>query len=191
MTDRVDVPDSTARVNNSVVRFEVRFVANRAFEQFPDPDLVLRIKAFKECFESRRPVVRIEAKDAISFLRPVPDLARSGRPCPTPGMAEPLCFREIRFALASGRFRQFPLDGDAREISNVFNRVLLTRTRATWLAIVHGKRSDHFAFGGEDRRGPTGAERMRQSQVAKISPQWIGRDVGHNYLFGPVSGRSA
>src|SRR3984893_12170369 len=190
MTDRVDVSDRTARVNNSVVCFKVRFVANRVFEQFPDSDLVLRTKALEECFESRRPSVRIETKHTISFIRPIPDLASGGRPCPTSGMAEPLRFRHIGFALAAGRFRQITLDSDAREMSTVFNRVLLKRTRAAWLAIIHGKRSDHFAFGGENRRGPTRAERMRQSQIAKISPQWIGRDVGHNYLLGAMCGRS-
>ena len=106
-------------------------------------------------------------------------------------MAEPLCFREISFTLPPGRFRQLPLDRDARKMSNVFDRILLTRTRAPRLAIVHGKRSDHFAFGGEDRRGPAGAERMRQSKVTKRIPQWIGRDVGHNHLFSAVRGRSA
>src|SRR5947209_787923 len=109
MTDRVNVLDGAARVNNSVIRFEVRLIANRLFEQFSDSDLVLRTKALKECFESWWPGVRIETQHAISFRRPIPDFAGSGRPCPTPGMTEPLCFRQIGFALASGRFRQFPL----------------------------------------------------------------------------------
>ena len=191
MTDRVNVFNVAARMNNSVVRFEIRFFANRVFEQFPDSVLVLRMKALKEFFESRRPGVGIETKHAISFVRPVPDFTRSRRPRPTPRVAEPLCFCEIRFALPPGRFRELTFDGDAREMSNVSNCVLLSRTRAAWLTIVHGKRSDHFAFGGKDRRRPTRAERVRQSQFAKISPQRIGRDVGHNHLFGPVSGRSA
>src|SRR5260370_22277410 len=106
-------------------------------------------------------------------------------------MAEALCFRQISVALAPGPFRQLALNGHAREICNVLDRLLLARARAAWLAIIHGKRSDHFAFGGEDRRGPTSAERMRQSQIAKISPKWIGGDIGHNYLFGAVFGWSA
>ena len=88
-------------------------------------------------------------------------------------------------------FRQLTLNGNASEMSNVFDHILLTLTRAARLAIVHGKRSYYFAFGGENRRGPTGAERMRQSQLPKTSPQWIGRYIGYNYLFGPVSGGSA
>src|SRR4029077_843466 len=188
MTDRVDVPDSAARTNNPVICFEVRFVADRVFEQVPDSDLVRRTKALKKRFESRRPGVRIETKHAISLLRPISDFAGGGGPGPTPGLAEPLCFREIGFTLAPGRFRQLPLDGDAREMSNMLDRVLLTRTRTARLAIVHGKRSDHFTFGGEDRRGPAGAERMRQSKVAKRIPQWIARNVGHNHLFSAVRG---
>src|SRR4029077_10976901 len=102
MTDRVDVPNNTARVNNSIVSFEVRVLGNRFSEQFSDSVLVLRVKSPKEFFETRRPRVRIEAEHPVGFLRPVPDLARSGRPRPTPGMAEPLCFRQIGFALAAG-----------------------------------------------------------------------------------------
>src|SRR5207244_13107599 len=122
-----------------------------------DSYLILRSKALKECFEPRRPRLRIETKHAISLLRPVPDFARRRRPRPTAGVAEPLCFCEIGFALAPGRFRQFPLDSDAREMSNVRICVLLQRTGATRLAIVHGKCPDHFSFGGKDRRRPTRA----------------------------------
>src|SRR6266446_6655553 len=115
MTDRVDVLNGAARVNNSVVRFELRVLGNRFSEQFSDSVLVLRVKSPEEFFESRRPVVRIEAKHAVGFLRPVPNLARSRRPRPTSGVAESLRFRQIGFTLASGRFRQFPLDRDTCE----------------------------------------------------------------------------
>src|SRR5205823_5316958 len=170
MTDRVIVPNSAARANNPVICFEVRFVANRVFEQVPDSDLVLRTKALKKCFESWRSGFRIETKDAISLLRPVPDFARSRSPCPTARMNETLRYRMVSFAFAAIPFRQLALNVHAREICDVLDCLLLTRARAAWLAIIHGKRSDHFAFGGEDRRGPARAERMRQSQVAKISP---------------------
>src|SRR5438105_12116204 len=75
-------------------------------------------------------------------------------------------------------------------MSNVFDRILLAGIRTTRFAIVHGKSPDYLAFGGKNRRGPTGAEGMCQGQVAKVSPQWIARDVGHNYLFAPVRGSS-
>src|SRR5580693_3753478 len=125
--NRVDVLNGAARVNNSVVRFEVRVLGNRISEQFSDSVLVLRVKSSEEFFESRRTGVRIEAKHAVGFLRPVPDLARSWNPRPTSGMTESLRFRQIRFALASRRLRQLTLDGDARQMSNVFDRFLLTR----------------------------------------------------------------
>ena len=105
------------------------------------------MKTFKEFFDSRRSCFEIETKHAIRFLRPVPDFASGGRPCPTPGMAEALRFGQIGFAFAPGRLHQLPLDGDAREMSNVFDRILFTRIWATWLPIVHGKGPDHFAFG--------------------------------------------
>src|SRR5204863_7475270 len=120
--------------------------------------LVLRSKAATDSFESRRPGIAIETKHTISFLRPISDFTGGRHPGPTPGVAEPLRFREISFALPSGRFCQLALNGDAGEMSNVLDRVLLSRARAPRLAIVHGKRTDHFGFGGKDRRGPTRAE---------------------------------
>src|SRR5205823_1402660 len=110
MTDRVDVLNGAARVNNSIVRFEVRVLGNRFSEQFSDSVLVLRAKAPKEFFEPRRPGLWIETKHAISFLRPISDFTGGGRPGPTPGMTESLRFRQIRFALPSGRFCQLTLN---------------------------------------------------------------------------------
>src|SRR5260370_30297465 len=190
MSHRVDVLDLAVRVNNSIVCFEVRSLGNRFSEQFSDSVLVLRAKAPKEFFKSRRPGLGIETKHTISFFRPIPDFAGGGGPGPTPGMTETLCFREIGFALPSRRFSELSLDRNAGQMSDVFDRVLLQRARAAWLAIVHGKRPNHFAFGGKDRTGPTRAQRMRHGQVAEIGPQWIGCDIGDNYLFGAVSGRS-
>src|SRR5207247_6410199 len=80
MTDRVNVFQGAARVNNSIVRFEVRFLGNRFSEQFSDSVLVLRAKAAKEFFEPRRPGLWIETKHAISFLRPISDFTGGGRP---------------------------------------------------------------------------------------------------------------
>src|SRR6266513_4495230 len=120
MTDRVDVLNGAARMNNSIVCFEVCFLGNRFSEQFSDSVLVLRAKAPKEFFEPRRPGLGIETKYTISFLRPISDFTGGRRPGPTPGVAEPLRFGEIGFALAAGPFRQLALNGHAREICNVF-----------------------------------------------------------------------
>src|SRR5207237_5114309 len=104
---------------------------------------------------------------------------------------EPFRFNELGFSLAPRSILKLPLDRDSSKISYMFDRFLLTRTRAAWLAIVHGKGSNHFTFGGKDRSGPTRAERVRQSQFAKINPQRISRDVGDNHLFSAISSRSA
>src|SRR6202011_2535947 len=106
MTYSMNIPDRTARMNDSIVGFELRFVANRVFKQSPDPDLVLRTKALKKCLKSWRPSHGIKTAPSVSFPGPIPDFPGSRRPYPAPGMAEPLRFREIRFALASGRFRE-------------------------------------------------------------------------------------
>src|SRR5437016_13440863 len=98
MPDRMDVLNGATRVNNSVVRFEVSVLGNRISEQFSDSVLVLRVKPPKEFFESRAPGVRIEAKHPVGFLRPVPDLARSGAPRPTSGRPESLGLRPCALA---------------------------------------------------------------------------------------------
>src|SRR2546430_16949893 len=116
MSYRVDVLDFAVRVNNSIVCFEVRLLGNRFSEQFPNSVLVLRAKAPKEFFESRRPGLWIETEHAISFLGPVSDFARGGRPCPPPRMAEPLRFPRRRFAPSSGPFRPFSLHSYPRAI---------------------------------------------------------------------------
>src|SRR3954447_17398561 len=149
------------------------------------------MNALQERLESRRARLLIKTEYTVSLGRPVPDFTGGGRPSPTAGMAEPLRFREVGFALAPRSLGKLPLNRDSSEISNVFDRFLLTRTWAAWVAVVHGKCSDHFTFGGKDRSGPTRAERVRQSQFAKIDPQRISRNVGDNHLFGAISSRSA
>src|SRR5437879_13390336 len=110
MTDRVDVLNVAVRMNNSIVCSEVGLLRNRFSEQFSDSVLVLRAKAAKEFFEPRRPGLWIETKHAISFLRPLSDFTGGRRPSPTPGVAEPLRFGQIGFALRAGRFCQFTLN---------------------------------------------------------------------------------
>ena len=114
MTDPVDMLDRTARVNNSIVHFEIGFLANRVPKQLPDSVLVPQTRTSKKCWIWRSGF-RIETRGAIRLLRRVPDFARPV-PGPTPGMAQALRFRQIVFALAASLFRQLALNGHAREI---------------------------------------------------------------------------
>jgi len=53
MTDNVNVPDLFFRVNDPVVQFEIRFVADGFLEPFPDRRLIVWMNSMKEFFESR------------------------------------------------------------------------------------------------------------------------------------------
>jgi len=68
------------------------------------------------------------------------------------------------------------------------NDFLIPLGRSVRLAIIHCERRNHFALRRENRCGPTGAQRMGQSQVAIVRPQRVGRDVLHDHLFATVCG---
>ena len=59
---------------------------------------------------------------------------------------------QLLFVLPDPLCRPLMRDGNRGQRSHLFKDRQVMRTRATGLAIVHGKCSDHFAFGGEDRR---------------------------------------
>src|SRR5208283_4258138 len=62
----------------------------------------------KEFFESGQTILWIETQNTVAFLRPVPDIL-VWTPCPAAGLAQPLCFRQIRFVLPQRFFRPLPL----------------------------------------------------------------------------------
>src|ERR1700693_3221930 len=88
MTDDVNVPDPFFRMNDPVVQFEIRFVADGFLEPFLGRRLIVRMKVTKEVFESRQWASGIESQHAVAHLRPVPDITGRGVPCPTPSLTE-------------------------------------------------------------------------------------------------------
>src|SRR3984957_15122465 len=101
----VDVPNIAARMNDAVIELELRLFTPCSFELFHGTGLIIRVNALKECLESRQPAVRVKTQHSVTFLGPVPDLSRSGSPCPTACVAEPLRFRSIPLAPPQRFFR--------------------------------------------------------------------------------------
>src|SRR5579864_2223400 len=64
------------------------------------------MKPLKEVFESRQTTLWVETQNTVAFLRPVPYVL-VWAPGPTAGLAQPLCFRQVRFALAEFLFCSF------------------------------------------------------------------------------------
>src|SRR5258707_347417 len=63
----VNVPDSFVRMNDSVIQFKIRLVADRALEPFPGRGLIIWVNFLKEFFASRHRPTRIETQHAIAF----------------------------------------------------------------------------------------------------------------------------
>ena len=97
MADGVNVPDPFFRMNNPVVPFEIRFVADDFLGFCPARRLIVRMKSLKEFLESRWRASGIEPQHAVAHLRPVSDITGRGIPCPTASLAESLRFRQIGF----------------------------------------------------------------------------------------------
>src|SRR5215467_283426 len=98
-TDCVNVPDSFFRMNDSVVPFEIRFVAYGFFKLFPARRLIIRMKSLKQFLDWRGRASVIEPQHAAAHLRAVSDITGRRIPCPTASLAESLRFRQIGFTL--------------------------------------------------------------------------------------------
>ena len=53
MTDGVNVPDPFFRMNDPIVQFEIRLVADGFVEPFPQRRLIVGMNSMKEFFKSR------------------------------------------------------------------------------------------------------------------------------------------
>src|SRR5215472_4367450 len=69
MADCVNVPDPFFRMNDPVVPFEIRFVADDFLGFCPARRLIVRMKSLKEFLESRWRASGIEPQHAVAHLR--------------------------------------------------------------------------------------------------------------------------
>src|SRR5258707_4147721 len=86
----------------------------------------------KEIFESWQTILWIETQNTVAFLRPVPDIL-VWTPCPTAGMAQPLCIRQVRFTAPEGllgRLAISDVDYSSCEFEKIAGRAENRRTNA-------------------------------------------------------------
>src|SRR5438270_282511 len=69
--------------------------------RFPERLLIVGMNSPDEFFRSGHTIPWIKTQNAVAFLRPVPGIL-VWIPCPTACLAQPLCFRQVRFTAPKG-----------------------------------------------------------------------------------------
>src|SRR5437773_11940303 len=117
-------------------------------------------------FERHRHL-RIKLEDAIELLGPG-DFVRSHAPGKAADATQVLCFRKERFTSLQRRFAQCPLDGNAGNVGNLRDEILLNLRRARWFAVKNRKGSQHPPLLSVNWGGP-----MRSYSVSECN--WSNR----------------
>src|SRR5437016_7365374 len=86
--------------------------------------------------------LRIKLEDAIELLRPG-DFVCSQTPGKAADATQMLCFRKEPFTSPDCRFTQCALDGDAGNVCDLRDKILLNLRRARWFAAKNGKGPQH------------------------------------------------
>src|SRR5271166_447155 len=68
MAYRVDVPDFTARMNDSVIQIELRVLTPCCLDRLPDFVLIVRMDALKKLLVSRLCALRIKTQHAVTLI---------------------------------------------------------------------------------------------------------------------------
>src|SRR5438105_15317641 len=96
--------------------------------------------------------LRIELEDAIQLLGPG-DVVRRHTPGKAADATQMLGFRNERFTALQRRFTQGPLDGDAGNVCDLRDQILLNLRRARRFAVKNRKGSEHSPVSRVNRRG--------------------------------------
>src|SRR5207248_8025757 len=138
------------RHQQATLEFEIVGLAACPFRPRHEPRRILRVDAPEDQADGDRRS-RIDAEDAIGLLGPF-DLV--GRDAPRKGayQAEALTLGEERFAPPERSLCSHAFDGDARDVRDLRDELLLTQRRRPGFALVHGERPEYPPLLREDRR---------------------------------------
>src|SRR5713226_134322 len=127
--------------------------------------------------------LRLKLEDAIELLGPG-DFVRSHTPGKAADAAQMLCFRKERFTSLQGRFTQCPLDGDAGNVCDLRDQILLNLCGACRTALENGESSHHASVSCKNRRRPLRAEAVRERERSNRTrlKEWIRFKICHDYL---------
>src|SRR5258708_40370532 len=107
MADGVDVFDRVVWKQDSEFHFVTRFFRDCSIVCLLPLGSILRMNALQPFLPSRRALFWIEAINAVPFLGQMQGVSSRYPPGPTPGMREPLRFRQVRLASLQLRSLQF------------------------------------------------------------------------------------
>src|SRR5436305_11155415 len=96
MTNAVNVPDGATRMHNAIIHFFVQLVMPGLLGRFPECRLIVGMNSPDEFFHSGQTIPWIKTQNAVTFLRPIPDVG-VGTPGPTACVTEPLCSGQVGF----------------------------------------------------------------------------------------------
>src|SRR2546426_170122 len=149
-------------------KIKISFAASGAVNRLLHEVYILRMNAPEHEFQ-RRFCLRVNSHNAEGFRRPN-EFSRSDPPTETAGTTQVLCFRQIGSATAQGLVRLGAFNRDAGEMRELFDDTVLVRCGTRGLAAIERERSQHLAFGGEDRYGPARAQSFLQREITVIGP---------------------
>src|SRR6267154_2777818 len=109
MANGVDVFALTAGTKDSEFHIVVRPFNDCAIDRLLPSGSVVRMNALESLLPGWQAVLPVETIDAIPFLRQVQGISSRHIPDPTPGVREPLRFRQITLAALQGLFRRLAL----------------------------------------------------------------------------------
>ena len=112
------------------------------------------------------------------------DFVCSRTPCKAADATQMLCFSEERFTSLQRRFAQCTLDGDAGNVCNLRDEILLNLRRACRTGLENGESSHHTSVSREDRRRPLRAEAVRERERSNGTrlKEWIRFKICHDHL---------
>src|SRR6266566_6190067 len=128
--------------------------------------------------------LRIELEDAIELLGPG-DFVRRHTPGKAADAAQMLRFRKKHFTALQCRFTQCPLDGDAGNVCDLRDQILLNPPRARGFAVKNRKGSQHVPVSSVNRRRPMRSYSVCECEWSncRFLPKRICLEVCHNHLL--------
>src|SRR6266436_3647881 len=143
---------------------------------------VFRMDSCSDQVERNRHL-RIELEDAIQLLGPG-DVVLGHTPGKAADAAQMLGFPKERFTALQRRFTRCPLDGDAGNVCDLRDQILLNLRRARGFAVKNRKGSQHPPVSSVNRRRPMRSYSVCECEWSncRFLPQRICLEVCHDHL---------